>query len=50
MVLIFVIASQLYLVDSQGEKELDGIVDDLYAAEDGEAGEETHCAADQTKS
>ena len=49
MVLIFVIASQLYLVDSQGEEELDGIVDDLDATEDGEAGEETHCASDQSK-
>ena len=50
MVLIFVIASQLYLVDSQGEEELDHIVDDLNAAEDGEASEETHRAANQAKS
>ena len=49
MVLIFVLASQLNL-DSQGKEELDDIVDDLYATEDGETGEETHCSANQTKS
>ena len=34
---------------SEGHEELGEVVDDLHAAEDGEAGEESHGAADQTQ-
>ena len=33
----------------KGHEELGEVVDDLYSAEDGEAGEESHGAADQTQ-
>ena len=39
----------LLLVQSQREEELGEEVENLDAAEDGEAREETHCAADQPK-
>ena len=32
----------------KGHEELGEVVDDLYSAEDGEAGEESHGATDQT--
>ena len=36
-------------MDPQRHEELGEVVDDLHAAEDGEAGEESHGAADQTQ-
>ena len=50
MVLVFDFGSQIHLVDSKGEKEFDYVVDDLDAAQDGEACKETHCTTNQTKS
>ena len=34
---------------SEGREELDGVVDDLDTTEDGEAGEESHGAADEAE-
>ena len=34
---------------SEGHEELDGVVDDLDPTEDGEAGEESHGAADEAE-
>ena len=36
------------LCDSKRHKELDGVVDNLNPTKDGEAGEETHGAADES--
>ena len=46
----FLFDFQIKLGKSQRKEELDGIVDDLDSTEDGEACEEAHCAANQTKS
>ena len=46
---MLVSADKINLCHSQREEELESIVDNLDATEDGESSKETHRATDQTK-
>ena len=48
--MIFGLLLIIILLQTQREEELGDEVEDLNAAEDREAGEESHCASDQAKS
>ena len=49
MVLRLAHPGDIISVNSQWEEELDSVVDDLDATEDGESSEEAHCATNKTK-
>ena len=50
VVLVLVSADQIILFNFEREEELESVVDNLDATENGESSEETHCATYQTKS